>query len=220
MELFIRIENGSPVDHPITLENLLMVYPDFDPNNPPSNFAPFVMNGVPGIGHFEVYEGVSYRWEANYVTDIHHVRPMTDEEKQNYINKLRQKFLDQGGDEDWIFNENTITFVPPIPYPQDGQRYIWERDSNTWIVDTSPIPIIPLFDETANTVLEEISNLNIEVPEERMQKLYQLIHDVCEQKPVDSVGDLKIDQELISNLNEVKTYIEELKRTQQSSLEN
>ena len=76
MELFIRIEDGKPVDHQITLENMLLAYPAFDPSNPPSNFLPFVMNGVPALKNYEVNEGVSYRIEGNYVTDTYNIRPM------------------------------------------------------------------------------------------------------------------------------------------------
>ena len=177
MDLFIRIENGSPVDHPITLENLQMVYPGFDPANPPENFMPFVKLGVPYRDFFEVYEGVTYIMESNYVTETHHVRPMTSEEKQNYINDLKQQFIENGGDEDWYFDENLLTFVPSVPYPTDGQKYMWDKDNNIWILDNREITY-PDLSEEANVVINLLTTNNLEIN----PKLYELINLYCEQR--------------------------------------
>lgn len=36
--------------------------------------------------------------------------------------------------ENWIFNEATCEWIPPIPYPNDGLAYFWDQDSNTWVL--------------------------------------------------------------------------------------
>lgn len=32
----------------------------------------------------------------------------------------------------WILNENTCLWEPPIPYPNDGNRYRWDEPTLTW----------------------------------------------------------------------------------------
>ena len=32
----------------------------------------------------------------------------------------------------WILNEETYSWNPPIPYPQDGEEYEWNEDSQEW----------------------------------------------------------------------------------------
>ena len=33
----------------------------------------------------------------------------------------------------WIFNEETLLYDPPIPYPTDGRRYYWDEPTVSWI---------------------------------------------------------------------------------------
>lgn len=81
MELFIRVQNGQPVDHPILGDNFREAFPGVDTNNLPPEFARFVRVAPPAIGTYEVYEGVTYELIDGAYTDVHHVRPMTTEEK-------------------------------------------------------------------------------------------------------------------------------------------
>lgn len=32
----------------------------------------------------------------------------------------------------WVLNENTCQWEAPVPYPQDGKRYAWNEDSQSW----------------------------------------------------------------------------------------
>lgn len=34
----------------------------------------------------------------------------------------------------FILDEETCTWVHPIPYPTDGDRYVWDEDSVSWIL--------------------------------------------------------------------------------------
>lgn len=34
----------------------------------------------------------------------------------------------------WVFNENTLDWEAPIPYPDDGQFYYWDETTKQWIV--------------------------------------------------------------------------------------
>lgn len=32
----------------------------------------------------------------------------------------------------WVLNESTWLWDPPVPYPDDGQRYVWDEASQSW----------------------------------------------------------------------------------------
>ena len=101
MELFIQIRDGMPYEHPIMGDNFRQAFPHIDPNNLPPEFARFERVPMPVIGDFEVYEGTIYEWFDGIVKDVHHVRPMTDEErsaKEAMLLEMAQaQNLDAGG---------------------------------------------------------------------------------------------------------------------------
>ena len=33
----------------------------------------------------------------------------------------------------WVLDENTCRWEAPVPYPQDGKRYLWDEATLTWI---------------------------------------------------------------------------------------
>lgn len=33
----------------------------------------------------------------------------------------------------WVLNKDTCLYEPPIPMPEDGKIYDWDRESSTWI---------------------------------------------------------------------------------------
>ena len=47
-----------------------------------------------------------------------------DEDKDAFIPKKPYQ--------SWILNENTCQWEAPVVYPNDGQRYIWNEQNQTW----------------------------------------------------------------------------------------
>ena len=45
----------------------------------------------------------------------------------------RDAFIPPKEFEDFILNEDTCMWEPPIPYPTDGKSYLWDGDSSDWI---------------------------------------------------------------------------------------
>ncbi len=88
MELFIRIVDGQPFEHPITGENFRQAFPDVDTNNLPSEFARFERVEIPLLGEYEVYESTDYATVDGVCKDVHRIRLMTDEEKITKIAAL------------------------------------------------------------------------------------------------------------------------------------
>lgn len=135
MNLYIRLENGQPVDHPILLENLLAAYPEIDPNNIPSVFVKFERVLSPELGIYEVNEGATYQWMDGIVKDVWHIRSMTQEEKTALQNQIKDLWVTNNGYPSWIFNEELCMFeaLKPRPDKHDGIIYVWDEDSLNWI---------------------------------------------------------------------------------------
>jgi hypothetical protein len=81
MNLYIETENNQIKNHPAFEENLIQAF-----GKVPSNWVPFIRVEIPIIDIYEVYEGVTYELVNGVYTDVHHVRPMTEEEKEAYGN--------------------------------------------------------------------------------------------------------------------------------------
>lgn len=133
MKLFIRIKDGQPFEHPILESNFKQAFPKVDTENLPPEFAEFQRIEQPSINVYEVYEGVTYELDGNIVKDVHHVRAMTNEEKTEKQNEIKEQWTQNGGFASWTFDEETCSFVPPIPYPDDGLFYIWNEESLSWV---------------------------------------------------------------------------------------
>lgn len=109
MELYIRIKNGQPFEHPIFGDNFCEAFPHVDIQNLPPEFARFERVTQPIVGIYEVYEGVTYEWDNNIVKDFHHIRQMTSEEKSQKITEVMASEHPEG----WIFNEEQCCWIPP-----------------------------------------------------------------------------------------------------------
>ena len=46
--------------------------------------------------------------------------------------KTRDAFIPPKPYESWILNEETCLWDSPVPYPEDGQIYNWNEESQTW----------------------------------------------------------------------------------------
>lgn len=46
---------------------------------------------------------------------------------------LRDAFLPPKPYTTWVLNNETYGWEPPIPYPNDGRRYVWDEYTNNWV---------------------------------------------------------------------------------------
>jgi len=132
MNLFIRVVDGHAVDHPILDDNFRAAFPNVDVQNLPSEFARFKRVEPPSIGVYEVYEGVTYEPVGDGFTDVHHVRQMTEDEVLSKQAAVKALWAEHGF-LSWVFNAATCSFESPVPYPTDGQFYIWDEGSTSWV---------------------------------------------------------------------------------------
>lgn len=132
MNLYIQIVDNKPIDHPIIEDNFVRAFPNIDTENLPSNFAKFQRVEKPIIGIYQVYdEGVVYDWVDGIVKDVHQVRAMSEEEILTLQNQVKSDW-ESNGFASWVFNEETCSFDPPIPYPDDGNVYVWNEQAQQW----------------------------------------------------------------------------------------
>ena len=129
MKLFILLEDGKPVNHPFLESNFFENFSHLEPHQ----YAEFIRRPQPSIGVFEVYQGVKYDWVGNVVEDIHFVRPMTEEEKNQKREEAKKIWKETNGPSSWIFDPETCLHNPPIPYPSDGKSYVWNNEQLNWV---------------------------------------------------------------------------------------
>ena len=132
MELFIRIVDGKPFEHPIFGDNFREAFPDVDTNNLPPQFARFVRVQPPIIGLYQKNQTVSYQLVDGVYTDVYSCEDMTAEdilEKQQIVKDAWAV----NGFASWVFNETTCSFDPPIPYPNDDKFYKWDELTTSWV---------------------------------------------------------------------------------------
>ena len=143
--LYIQIENGATVKHPMSYENLIQCY-----GNIPDNFAPFtrITLGDSGIVLSQYQKPVNtYVLGLDGVTwqDSWTAEDMTDDERAQLHQKYKDRFAANNHPHlaSWVFDEDTFKHVPPVARPSDpppdGTRYIWQESSQSWLV-SPPIP--------------------------------------------------------------------------------
>lgn len=45
---------------------------------------------------------------------------------------IRDAFIPPKEFNSWLLNEDTCQWDPPIPYPDDGNKYIWDENITNW----------------------------------------------------------------------------------------
>jgi hypothetical protein len=144
MELFIRIKDGQPFEHPILKDNFIQAFPDIDVNNLPSEFAKFERIEKPILDLYEAFvsEEPTYELVEGIYKDVWHKREMTTEEKtvvqQTVITAFNEREYASNWST-WILDESTCTMQPPILRPDLDQTKIdagiftfWCGAENNW----------------------------------------------------------------------------------------
>jgi len=66
MDLFIKCENNTPTNHPVTMDNLKLVYTNIDvPNELPGEWKRFIRI-IPGANNTVRYEHNGYAYNADH----------------------------------------------------------------------------------------------------------------------------------------------------------
>lgn len=119
MELFIRIKDGQPFEHPILGDNFREAFPHIDVNNLPVEFARFVRVDAPALGPYEKNQTVSYKLVNGIYKDVFTCEQMTAQEISVKQQAIKDEWSDNNGFASWVFNETTCAFEAPTPMPNN-----------------------------------------------------------------------------------------------------
>ena len=138
MELFIRIQNGQPFEHPIMGDNFRQAFPNVDTNNLPAEFARFVRVAAPAVGPYEKNQTVSYQLVDGAYTDVFTCEQMTAEEIAAKQQAVKDAWAANPLFASWTFNETTCAYEAPTPRPTDGKFYTWDEPTLAWVAVEVP----------------------------------------------------------------------------------
>lgn len=127
---YIRVVNGKPFEHPITEENLKQVVKNFDPENLPEGIEKFVRQEPRAINFLETLVGSSYQLVDGVWQDVYDIRSLTEDEKKAKIKFMRDNFPFSN----WELDEVNGQWIPPVPYPNDGNHYGWDEAKSEWVL--------------------------------------------------------------------------------------
>jgi hypothetical protein len=135
MNYYIEVDEfGNTKNHPAMEDNLLQVFEEI-----PNNWEPFIDLSKPEPGPYQNIEGLETYVKVNgsWVRDYRLV-DMTDDEKIEKQNAIKELWAKQFKLKSWTFNEELCWYEPPIPYPGDvndplSKVYTWNEDELNWI---------------------------------------------------------------------------------------
>ena len=135
MELFIRIKDGQPFEHPIFGDNFRQAFPDVDVNNLPPEFARFERVQPPVWGPYDKNQRVQYERGADGVyRDVWYCDKMTAAEVTAKQDEVKGQWAaNPDAPKSWVFDEATCSFQAPVPYPTTGLMYRWDEPSLSWV---------------------------------------------------------------------------------------
>lgn len=128
MAHFARINENSVVTH-------VLVVPDEQEHRGQDYLAiDLSLGGTWKRCSYNTRGGVHYNPNTN--------EPSEDQSKayrKNYpgigftFDEERDAFIPPQTYPSWVLNENTCLWEPPIPYPDDGNMYSWDEDTQSWV---------------------------------------------------------------------------------------
>jgi len=131
MALFIQIQNGQPVNHPVYDFNLIQAYGQI-----PQGWAMFNRIEQPAgliTSPFQTAQ-CTYALSSDGVTweDVWTAVEMTDAEKATLIAETQAK----PPGPNVTLNTTTLVWTPNVAKPTDGQKYYWNWTTGEWVVAT------------------------------------------------------------------------------------
>lgn len=132
MKYYILTKNRLPIGTPFDEQYLLKTYGNQIPNNVEQiNFV-----SAPQLKPYEKNQTVIYqRLNDGVISCIWSCEKMTEQEKNEKQNLIKSVWAVDGY-KSWIFEEETCSFVPPVPYPTDGKSYYWDEPTLSWVQNT------------------------------------------------------------------------------------
>jgi len=134
MNLYIEINDGNIMNHPMQQSNLEMLYPGIDFENLPENYCKFIRIERPFPKWDEVIEGPEYKIIDGICYDVWTINKISDEERQKKIDDL----VASNPYPSWTIDYENYNIISPIPYPTEGS-WTWDETTLSWIPYVEPV---------------------------------------------------------------------------------
>lgn len=128
MNLYIELQDGKPINHPMQQSNLEMIYPGMDFENLPENYCKFVRVQKPWPKWDEVIEGPEYKMIDGIFYDVWTINKISDEVRQQKIEDLIQSCPYPS----WTIDYENCNIIPPAPIPSEGS-WTWDEPTLSWV---------------------------------------------------------------------------------------
>ena len=125
MELFIKIVDGQPFEHPMLGDNFRQAFPDVDVNNLPPEFARFERVERPVVKYSQIAVGPVYQWVDGIVKDVWVVQELSGDALAEKIQTKTRQFNQ--------YRQNMILVAQTCIAQETDPVAI--QDLNSWLVD-------------------------------------------------------------------------------------
>ena len=136
MNLYIKVDNGQAIDHPVMMDNLFQAFGKIPPE-----YQQFIRIAKPTPSVYQTFDSEEPTYQFNstigYWWDVWSLRDMTDAEKaakQQLVKNAWASRSDASNFTAWTFDEAICKYVPPTPMPTDGNQYFWQGTTNSWVI--------------------------------------------------------------------------------------
>lgn len=99
----------------------------------------FVTEVITGIDETELIEGLHpEEWYGNFRGQVCKRTSYNNNIRKNYAgigfmyDEERDAFIPPQPFTKWILNEDTCQWEAPVPYPTDGNNYVWNDNQGQW----------------------------------------------------------------------------------------
>jgi hypothetical protein len=101
----------------------------------------FVTEVIVGIDETELIEDLDPEtWYGNFRGQVCKRTSYNGNIRKNYAgigysyDSERDAFIPPKPFPSWILDEESCTWISPIPYPEDDQQYIWNEADTSWVL--------------------------------------------------------------------------------------
>lgn len=184
MNLLIKVKNEKTVDHPIAEDNLKVIIPDLDINNPPAGYARFVRKPYPDLSTNQRIESIDYvldsvlseELKTPVWTDKYNIEdlPVEDLTEEDLINIAAESVAAQN-------EKMRIDTNAAFPAPNDGNLYVWSSGLNKWVIKPDN------FDEVVSRFAGELAALGLmgfspdqleNIDDDKKARLQQIVDEI------------------------------------------
>lgn len=121
MAHFANLDGDNVIVNVIVVHNDIIGEPNFGFPNTEILGQHFILNSLKLYG---VWKQTSYN--GNFRKNYAGIGYTYDEQ--------RDAFIPPKPFPSWVLDEFSCLWNPPIPYPNDGNRYYWDEDTLSWVI--------------------------------------------------------------------------------------